>query len=110
MSTRPTYRESECKVKKLEMERESFQEAISAVSYLFYAIDANYYKILKANADAIELHGDHFNQPFCYSWTHKCSISCVGEVNPCPLTIIKKQKNRVRWNTPTMINRGDPNC
>ena len=70
MSTRPTSRESECKVKKLEMERESFQEAISAVSYLFYAIDAN----------AIELHSDQFNQPVCYSWTHKRSTPSIGRL------------------------------
>ena len=70
MSTRPTYRESECKVKELEMEREFFQEAISAVSHFYYAIDA----------DAIELQGDHFNQPVCYSWTHKRSTPSIGRL------------------------------
>ena len=82
MSTRPTSRESECKVKKLEMERESFQEAISAVSYLFYAIDAN----------AIELHSDQFNQPVCYSRRHKRSTPCKGEEQPSPLKITEKTK------------------
>ena len=70
MSTRPTYRESECKVKELEMEREFCQEAISAVSHFYYAIDA----------DAIELQGDHFNQPVCYSWTHKRSTPSIGRL------------------------------
>ena len=70
MSTRPTYRESECKVKELEMEREFFQEAISAVSHFYYAIDA----------EAIELQGDHFNQPVCYSRTHKRSTPSIGRL------------------------------
>jgi hypothetical protein len=109
MSTRPTSRESECRVKKLEMERESFQEAISAVSYHFYPIDANYYKILKANADAKELHSGKFNQPICYSWRHKRSTPCKGEEQPSPFKITEKQNHRIRWNLPNMITGDDPN-
>lgn len=99
MSTRPTYRESECKVEKLKMERESFQEAISAVSHFYYAIDA----------DAIELQCDQFNQPVCYSWTHKRSTPCNGEERPSFLKITEKQNHRVRWNLPNMITGDDPN-
>ncbi len=95
MSTRPTYKELECKVKELEIEREFFQEAISAVSHPFYAIDANCYKILMANAASIALYGDHSNQPFCYSWTHKRSTPCDGEEHPCPVKIIKKTRQSV---------------
>ena len=73
MSTRPTYKELESKDMELEIEREFFQEAISAVSHPFSAIDSKYYKILIINATSIELYGDHFNQPFCYSWTHEHS-------------------------------------
>ena len=84
MSTRPTYRESECKVKGLETERETFQEAIFAVSHSYYEIGTHYYKILKANAEAIEHYGGHFNQHVCYSCTHKCSTSYAGKEQPSP--------------------------
>ena len=89
MSTRPTYKELECKVKVLEMEKNFFQGAISAVSHPFYAIDSKYYKILMANATSLELYGDHYNQPFCYSWTHKLSSSRIGAEYPSPLKIFK---------------------
>ena len=110
MSTRPTYREPECKVKKFEMERKSFQESISAASHPFYAIDANCDKILKANADGIELHGDHFNQPICYCWKPKRSTPCKGEEQPGPLKITKKQNHRVQWNSPHLINGDGKMC
>jgi hypothetical protein len=109
MSTRPTSRESECKVKKFEIERESSQEAISAVSYLFYTIEANYYKILKANADEIEFHSGQFNQPICYCWRHKRSIPCKGEEQPSPFKITEKQNHRIQWNLPNMITGDDHN-
>ena len=95
MSKWPTYKELECKVKELDMERDFFQEAISAVSHPFYAIDANCYKILMANAVSLALYGNHSNQPFCYSWTHKRSTACVGVGHPCPVEIIKKTKRSV---------------
>jgi two-component system cell cycle response regulator DivK len=90
MSTRPTYKELECKVKVLGMKKDFFQEAISADSHPFYAIDSNYYKILRANAASIELYGDQFNQPICYSLTHKHSTPCIGAEYPSPLKIFKK--------------------
>ena len=95
MSKGSTYKELECKVKELEMESDFFQEAISVVSHPFYTIDANCYKILMANAASLAIYGNHSNQPFCYSWTHKRSTPWVGEEHPCPVKIIKKTKQSV---------------
>ena len=105
MSKGLTYKELECKVKELEMERDFFQEAISAVSHPFYAIDANCYKILMANAVSLALYGNHSNQPF---WTHKRSTPCVGEEYPCPVEIIKKTKRSVTLEHTHYDKQGDP--
>jgi hypothetical protein len=94
MSTRPTYKDLECKVKGLEMEREFFQEAISAGSHTFYAIDANGCKIFMVNAASIARYGDHSHQSFCYSWIHKRSTPWVGEEHLFSAKIIKKPKNK----------------
>ncbi len=79
-------------IEQLQLERDFFKEAISAVSHPFYAIDANNYKILMANQAAINLFGNLPDHPFCYSWTHGRTRPCSGNDHPCPLEIIKKTK------------------
>lgn len=89
---KPPEEETRESIEQLRMERDFFQNAISAVSHPFYAIDANNHKILMANQAAINFFGDLSEHPFCYSWTHGRTTPCSGKEHPCPLEIIKKTK------------------
>ena len=89
---RPSEEETRESIDQLRIERDFFQEAISAVSNPFYAIDANNYKIIMANQAAIDLFGDLSDHAFCYSWTHGRPTPCSGKNHPCPLETIKKTK------------------
>jgi sigma-B regulation protein RsbU (phosphoserine phosphatase) len=80
---------------KLRKERDFYQEAISAVCQPFYAIDVKNYKILMANSAAINLFGDHIDNPFCYSWTHGRATPCSDGGHVCPLEIIKNKKKPI---------------
>jgi sigma-B regulation protein RsbU (phosphoserine phosphatase) len=80
---------------KLRKERDFYQEAISAVCQPIYAIDVKNYKILMANSAAINLFGDHIDNPFCYSWTHGRATPCSGGEHVCPLEIIKNKKKPI---------------
>jgi sigma-B regulation protein RsbU (phosphoserine phosphatase) len=129
MVDKPTYEELERKVKELEhevverrraeeelkenitqlrMEKDFFQEAISAVSHPFYAIDANTYEILMINPAAISIFGELTNAKTCFSLTHGRTEPCSGEEHPCPLEIIKKTKQSVTVEHTHFDKKGRP--
>ena len=82
-------------ITQLQIEKDLFQEAISAVSHPFYVIDTKSYEILMANPAAISIFGDLSDRTTCYALTHGRTEPCAGGEHPCPLEIIKKTKQPV---------------
>ncbi|MEE9613060.1 MAG: SpoIIE family protein phosphatase [Desulfatiglandales bacterium] len=92
----------------LRMKKDLFQEAISAVSHPFYAIDTESYEILMANPATTSIFGDLTHAKTCYSLTHGLSEPCSGEEHPCPLEIIKKTKRSVTVEHTHYDKKGHP--
>ena len=93
---------------RLRIERDFFQQIISAVTHPFYAIDANNLKVVMANQAATDLFGDLSDPPFCYSWTHGRSTPCSGKRHPCPLEIIKETKQPLAVEHTHLNKQGQP--
>ncbi len=92
----------------LRIERDFFQEIISALAHPFYAIDANNHQVVMANEAATNLFGNLSDSPFCYSWTHGRTTPCSGKNHPCPLEIIKETKQPLAVEHTHLNKQGQP--
>ena len=69
------------------------KDALDALAYPFYVVNAESYIVELANAAAYggQLHGDFT----CYKLLHGSERPCAGDEHPCPLQDIKKTKKPV---------------
>ena len=79
---------------KIEAQNEFLNNIFEAIRNPFYVIDAQNYRIIKANSAA------HISkltdEPTCYAMTHKRTRPCsFSKTDPCPLEIVKKTKKLV---------------